>query len=55
MTLQLEADFERLEESAESIKDWAAQVYAAKWILKQLEEKVPTKSAIDFRWGESYF
>lgn len=40
--LQLEADFERFEVQ-ESIKDWATQVYAAKWILKQLEEKVPTR------------
>ena len=40
--LQLEADFERYEVQ-ESIKDWATQVYAAKWILKQLEEKVPTR------------
>ena len=40
--LQLEADFERFEVQ-ESIKDWAIQVYAAKWILKQLEEKVPTR------------
>ena len=40
--LQLEVDFERFEVQ-ESIKDWATQVYAAKWILKQLEEKVPTR------------
>ena len=40
--LQLETDFERFEVQ-ESIKDWATQVYAAKWILKQLEEKVPTR------------
>ena len=40
--LQLEADFERFEVQ-ESIKDWATQVYASKWILKQLEEKVPTR------------
>ena len=40
--LQLEANFERFE-AQESIKDWATQVYAAKWILKQLEEKVPTR------------
>ena len=40
--LQLEANYERFE-AQESIKDWATQVYAAKWILKQLEEKVPTR------------
>ena len=40
--LQMEADFERFE-AQEAMKDWATQVYAAKWILKQLDEKVPTK------------
>lgn len=40
--LQMEADFERFE-TQEAMKDWATQVYAAKWILKQLDEKVPTK------------
>nr|WP_288295004.1 AAA family ATPase [uncultured Granulicatella sp.] len=40
--LQMEADFERFE-AQEALKDWATQVYAAKWILKQLDEKVPTK------------
>ena len=34
----LEADFERFEVQ-ESIKDWATQVYAAKWILKQRRKK----------------
>ena len=41
-TLQMEVDFERFE-AQEAMKDWATQVYAAKWILKQLDEKVPTK------------
>ena len=40
--LQMEAGFERFE-AQEAMKDWATQVYAAKWILKQLDEKVPTK------------
>ena len=40
--LQMEADFERFE-AQEAMKDWATQVYAAKWILKQLDEKVPMK------------
>jgi len=40
--LQMEADFERFE-AQEAMKDWTTQVYAAKWILKQLDEKVPTK------------
>lgn len=40
--LQMEADFERFE-AQEAMKDWATQVYAAKWILKRLDEKVPTK------------
>ena len=40
--LQMEVDFERFE-AQEAMKDWATQVYAAKWILKQLDEKVPTK------------
>ena len=40
--LQMEADFERFE-AQEAMKDWATQVYAAKWILKQLDERVPTK------------
>ena len=41
-SLQMEAGFERFE-AQEAMKDWATQVYAAKWILKQLDEKVPTK------------
>ena len=41
-TLQMEVDFERFE-AQEAMKDWATQVYAAKWILNQLDEKVPTK------------
>ena len=41
-TLQMEVDFERFE-AQEAMKDWATQMYAAKWILKQLDEKVPTK------------
>ena len=41
-SLQIEAGFERFE-AQEAMKDWATQVYAAKWILKQLDEKVPTK------------
>lgn len=40
--LQMEAGFERFE-AQEAMKDWATQVYAAKWILMQLDEKVPTK------------
>lgn len=40
--LQMEVGFERFE-AQEAMKDWATQVYAAKWILKQLDEKVPTK------------
>jgi len=40
--LQMEAGFEQFE-AQEAMKDWATQVYAAKWILKQLDEKVPTK------------
>lgn len=40
--LQMEAGFERFE-AQEVMKDWATQVYASKWILKQLDEKVPTK------------
>ena len=39
---QMEADFQQFE-AQEAMKDWATQVYAAKWILKQLDEKVPTK------------
>ena len=40
--LQMEVDFERFE-AQEAMKDWATQVYAAKWIIKQLDEKIPTK------------
>ena len=40
--LQMETDFERFE-AQEAMKDWATQVYAAKWIIKQLDEKIPTK------------